>query len=240
MGKTIAVIGGTGVGELLSEFKGSNFAISTSYGELNLKEITLDSNKVILIKRHGTGHKVPPHKVPYKAFASALQTLKVDTCFSTAAVGSLQPDWSPGTLVVCKDFIDFSARNITLYEKVVKHVDFTDPFPLHSFLVGALDELGISSHQGIYGNMNGPRYETPAEIRAFSTLGIQIVGMTAGSEAIVMREAGIKYGCLAIVTNLAAGLSTNELSHAEVKDVMVETGPMALKVIFKAISGLGD
>src|SRR5436189_62411 len=64
--------------------------------------------------------------------------------------------------------------------------------------------------QAVYVNVNGPRYETPAEIRMFVEAGGDVVGMTAGSEAIAMREAGVGYGCLAIITNLAAGLREGE------------------------------
>ena len=235
MGKIIGLIGGTGVCELLNQFRGSELKVTTIYGDVRTKEIAINDNKIFVLKRHGTGHKIPPHKVPYKAIASALESLKVDACFSTAAVGSLVHEWEPGTLVVCTDFIDLSARNLTMFESTVHHTDFADPFPAHPWLIKALEFQHRPYHQGVYANMNGPRYETPAEIKALSALGAQIVGMTAGSEATVMKEARVPYGCLAIVTNLASGLSPEQLAHEEVAAVMQEAGQTALHVILKAI-----
>ncbi|MER3496125.1 MAG: 5'-methylthioadenosine phosphorylase, partial [Armatimonadota bacterium] len=69
---------------------------------------------------------------------------------------------------------------------------------------------------GTYLNLNGPRYETPAEVRLFGQWGADVVGMTAGSEAILMKEAGVPYACVAVVTNLGTGLSSTPLSHKEV------------------------
>jgi 5'-methylthioadenosine phosphorylase len=79
----------------------------------------------------------------------------------------------------------------------------------------------LTLHDGaVYVNANGPRFESPAEIRAMRTLGGDVIGMTAGSEAVVMHEAGIKYAVVCAVTNLAAGLSQGELTHGEVTEAM--------------------
>jgi 5'-methylthioadenosine phosphorylase len=84
---------------------------------------------------------------------------------------------------------------------------------------------------GVYAGLNGPRYETPAEIQLYKKWGIDLVGMTGSSEAVVMREAGVEYSCLAIVTNLAAGLTENMLSHEEVVDEMERSGEIAVTMI---------
>jgi purine nucleoside phosphorylase len=86
---------------------------------------------------------------------------------------------------------------------------------------------------GIYINANGPRYETPNEIRLLENVG-NLIGMTAASEAIVMREAGVEYGCLGIVSNLAAGLEDVPLSHHDVVEQMKKSGAAAIEVFVAA------
>ena len=91
-----------------------------------------------------------------------------------------------------------------------------------------------SSDRVVYLQVNGPRYETEAEIRAYARLGADVVGMTAASEASLMLEAGISYECLAVVTNLAAGLGL-EIEHGAVTDVMTERSAAIFGVIEKAV-----
>lgn len=193
----------------------------------------LDSG-VILLKRHSAGHKVPPHKVNYRALALGLKALGVTTCFASAAVGSLRPDWKPGTLVVPHDFLDLTARNVTLFDRTVEHTDFSNPLPGRAQLLSAASEEGLEVVDGgVYVCGNGPRYETPHEIELYGQVG-SIVGMTASSEAIVMREAGIDYGLLAVVTNLACGIADSPLSHEEVVEEMERSGELAVRVLKRA------
>ncbi|MFW5697725.1 MAG: purine-nucleoside phosphorylase, partial [Fimbriimonadaceae bacterium] len=82
--------------------------------------------------------------------------------------------------------------------------------------------------------VNGPRYETPAEIRMMRTLGADLVGMTVSSEAVVMREAGIDYGCLAIVSNPAVGTTEEELDHEAVTAAVEAVADDAVKILAQA------
>jgi 5'-methylthioadenosine phosphorylase len=175
--------------------------------------------------------------VNYRAMALALQQLDVKACLSTAAVGSLMAEWKPGTLVVCSDFLDYTGRNLTLFDREVVHRDFTEPFGPRSrkAIIETASTLDTAVQpKGVYLGANGPRYETPQEIETYRTLGADLVGMTASSEAILMREAGIDYGCLAIVTNLAAGMSGETLSHQEVVDEMNRSGETAVRILLNA------
>ncbi len=186
---------------------------------------------VVIVQRHSVGHKVPPHKVRYQAIALGLKALGVKTCFSTAAVGSLREDWSVGTLATCTDFLDFSGRSVTLFDRQVKHTDFTRPFPAAGRLVaqGVIDQC-------VYVCMNGPRYETPTEVATLRNLGGDVVGMTVASEAIVMREADIDYGCLCVVTNLGCGIARTALDHSEVGDAMSKFGDRVVEILLGAVS----
>ena len=233
------VIGGTGVGERLLHMPGDGVHVPTPAGFQRGRVIEIGGKSVFAMSRHSAGHKVPPHRVNYAAMALALQALGAGACFSTAAVGSFRSEWTPGTLVVCSDFLDASGRYPTLYDRSVVHTDFGSPFPAREYLLTAAKKEAVEVQDGgVYVCGNGPRYETPEEIRAFAKLGGDLVGMTAATEAILMREAGVPYGCLAIVTNLAAGLSDETLDHADVSRVMRQSGEVALRVLMAAAAEL--
>jgi 5'-methylthioadenosine phosphorylase len=235
----VGIIGGTGVGEILGSLPGRPIHVPTPSGLFRARKVRLADLTVVAVQRHAGGHRLPPHHVPYQAIALGLGRLGVRFCFSTAAVGSLKTEWPVGTLVACSDFIDLSARNETLFDMTVRHTDFSHPFsPLlrHALIDAAADQGVEMRPDGVYLNANGPRFETPAEIAMMARLGADLVGMTAASEAVVLREAGIEYACLAVVTNLAAGLSPAQLHHGEVTDAMREKGRVALDVIAGAVA----
>lgn len=222
-----AIIGGTGIGDLLASV-GEPLEVATQFGVLRAVR-RLDG--VIAVPRHGHGHRVPPHKVPYKTIAAGLIALGVDVCFSSGAVGSLDPNLGPGSLAAVSDFIDLSGRNVTMFEQGVHHTDFTpgvSPYVLERLVAAG------ASNKAVYACMNGPRYETPAEIRMLRVLGADVVGMTVATEAVVMREMGIEYGSLAIVTNFAAGIAETALSHEEVSAEVRKAADRAIEVLIRA------
>jgi 5'-methylthioadenosine phosphorylase len=234
----VGIIGGTGIGERLAALGGEAILIPTEAGPLRGRLLEVAGKSVLLVSRHSAGHKMPPHRVNYKAMALGLRTLGVGACFATAAVGGLEPDWPPGTMVVCSDFLDFTGRNLTLFDRQVVHTDYSQPFALAArrALLDAAAAHGRSVVDGgVYLTGNGPRYETPAEIEMYRKLGAQMVGMTASSEAILMREAGVPYAVLAVVTNMAAGMTDLELSHEEVVDEMQRSGEAAVELLKEAV-----
>lgn len=235
MTATVALIGGTGVGDRLLALGGQRIHVPTPEGLIRIQLIEFNGVKIAILGRHGVGHRVPPHLVPYAGMVGAIKQLGCKACLATAAVGSLRVEWSPGTLLACRDFIDQTGRNQTMFNREVIHRDFTKPMGTFSriALLEAGREVGVVDG-GVYLSSNGPRYETPAEIEAFRILGGELVGMTAATEAVLFREAQIEYACLAIVTNLAAGLSPTELSHAEVVDEMNRSGEKAVSILLKA------
>jgi 5'-methylthioadenosine phosphorylase len=100
------------------------------------------------------------------------------------------------------------------------------------YLRDAAQELGIHVREGaVYVGMDGPRYETAAEITMLKRAGGDVVGMTASSEAIALAENGVLYGCLSVVTNLGAGLTKGILTHGEVTDVMEERGQEVVDIL---------
>lgn len=214
----VALIGGTGTGPLLSALPSRPVRVPTPFGTF---PAALAEGGTLLVKRHSAGHRVPPHRIPFRAIADGLRRAGVERCLATAAVGSLRPDWPTGTMVVVRDFLDFSYRRATLFDRDVVHTDMTDPAPAARFLLEASQATGIEvADGGVYANLDGPRYETPAEIAVLRGISASLVGMTAGTEAVLLREAGVAYGCLAVVTNLAAGLEGAPLDHGDVVNAM--------------------
>lgn len=234
----VAIIGGTGVQSLPGW---SLTAEHTVGSHLVLYEGHLAGNPVLLLPRHGRGHKLPPHRIPHALHVRLLKERGVQAVLSTSAVGSLRPDWGAGTLVVLSDFLDFMRTIHTLYEEEVVHTDFSQPFsPLlrEAILHSARKHAIPIQPTGVYVCATGPRYETPAEIRMFRMLGGDVIGMTVVPEAILFREAGIHYASVSVVTNLGTGLSQSPLSHEEVTEVMRSATETLARLFAGAIARL--
>lgn len=226
MGK-LAFIGGTGVYDprILTDVRSEQ--IKTPYGEAAYEIGHYGSREIIFLARHGVHHTIPPHKINYRANIYALKMLDVDAVVSTTAVGSLNPDFHPGDLVLIDQFIDMTkSREGTFFDGVhrgVAHIDMTDPYCpslRHAIMEAGLKKKIPIHNGGTYICTEGPRFETPAEIRAFRGWGADVVGMTNAPEAQLAREAEICYATVSMVTNFAAGISPTPLTHSEVLDCM--------------------
>lgn len=222
-----AIIGGTGVydPDLLTGVE--ERIVPTPYGKALVTVGAYAGRAAAFLTRHGPGHGVPPHLINYRANIWALKHLGVRRIMATNAVGSLAPDIAPGELVLCDQFLDFThGRESTFFtggDQGVVHVDVTEPYcpELRALFHTAATDLGLPVHgQGTYVCTQGPRFETPAEIQMYATLGAHVVGMTSVPEVVLAREAGICYGSVGIVTNYAAGMVGEPLSHAEVLAIM--------------------
>ncbi len=233
----VGIIGGSGIGERLARLPGPPMFVATPHGMLRGRALQHEGTRIFAVSRHSAGHKVPPHRVGYQALAEGMRAAGVRACLATAAVGSLRSDWGPGTFVACSDFLDLTSRNLTLFDETVVHTDFSQPFGpgARRALIESAEAKGIHIEgSGVYVGGNGPRYETPAEIEAYRRLGGEVVGMTASTEAVLMREAGVEYGCLAIVSNLACGITDMPLSHDEVILEMGRSGGRAIELLLDA------
>lgn len=236
----LALIGGTGIGPRLEAFGGQALAVPTPFGAMRGRVFQNNGIRFLAVQRHSAGHKTPPHLVNYRAIAAGLKAVRAKACFASAAVGCLRPEWAVGSLALCTGMVDLSGRNATLFDQKVEHTPITDPFPAHGLLAAAAEELSIDIHQpAVYVNNPGPRYETPQEIHFARIIGGDIVGMTAGTEAVVMREAGVPYGVVALVTNHAAGMPGAILDHNDVVQVMEQGGEQVVSLMIGAARYLG-
>lgn len=190
------------------------------------------------MSRHGRDHATPPHLVNYRANIWALHKLGVRKILATAAVGSLSSNFRSGGLVLLDQFLDFTkSRPSTFYDggqQGVLHVDMTEPYcsALRQDIMDAAEQIGIAVNNGAcYVCTEGPRFETPAEIRMFQRLGADLVGMTSVPEVVLARELGMCYASIGMVTNEAAGISSHPLTHAEVMESMKELGVKVAQLI---------
>ena len=244
---TVGVIAGSGVESMDPFSTWTPIAADTRFGQVEVRRGTIDERPVLFVPRHGRGHVAAPHLINYRAIVSSLAELGAERIIGTAAVGSLSPDLGPGTAAVLTDFIDFTRRGpITLFDAVgagVVHTDFSEPYcpEVSAALLAAAGKGGLEvTTPCTYICVDGPRYETPAEIAMFRSWGADVVGMTNAPEAILSREAGICYGAIAIVTNFAAGISSGRLSHAEVVATMRTVEDKLAGAIVEAIRELPE
>jgi xanthosine phosphorylase len=161
---------------------------------------------------------------PPRAVQTLVRTLKVMGCeilLVTNAAGSLRLDVEPGSLMMIEDHINLQPTNPLVGPN---DDDFGPRFPpmagaydadLRGELRSAASDLGITLHEGIFVACLGPNFETPAEIRAFQALGGDSVGMSVVPEVIVARHCGLRVAAISVLTNLAAGLTFDELSHEQ-------------------------
>ncbi|MBI5166110.1 MAG: S-methyl-5'-thioadenosine phosphorylase [candidate division NC10 bacterium] len=216
--------------------------VDTPFGPVSLRTTALGEIQVSFIARHGLEKGIPPHKVNYRAYISALKGLGVCSILATAATGTLNLEIRPGELALLTQFLDFTkSRPTTFFDEPVDqpvHLDMTEPYcpRLRHNLSQAAAELGLALHPAAtYACTEGPRFETPAEIAAYRCLGADLVGMTNFPEVALAREAEICYAAVAVVTNYAAGISPKPLSSAEVHQVMDRLGPSLEKLFVQAI-----
>lgn len=245
----IGIIGGTGVYDKnwLQNLK--EHVVDTPYGKTLILEGQIDgeSQPVFFMNRHGLDHSVPPHLINYRANLFGLKSLGVDRVVATAAVGSLNLDYGPGSLVLTDQFLDFTKSRAHTFHQGgptgVVHTDMTEPYcpAMSAVLHTAAQGLGIAVHRGgVYVATEGPRFESPAEIRAYRMLGGDVVGMTGLPEVVLARELGLCYCTLALVTNFAAGISKEVLTHQEVLDVMASNAAHLRALLMTTVPKLTD
>ena len=147
-----------------------------------------------------------------------LAALGVQILVLTNAAGSLDPAVPPGGLMLITDHLNLPQLSPLWDERDDRRfVDMTDAYDpaLRAQALAASARQGVALHEGVYAWVVGPQFETPAEIRMLRTLGAQAVGMSTVPEAIVARHAGLRVLGLSMVTNMAAGMTTQTLSHAQ-------------------------
>ncbi len=239
----IAIIGGTGFERLPPEIFAEEISVDTEFGVVPVLSVSnnyVEPYKLFFLSRHGSDHSLAPHQIDYRANIAALLELGVGSIYASNAVGSLRLSLAPGSFVLFDDFIDMTrARELTFVLKGAnwKHTDFSMPYDeslRQSLLDVALERGCAVLPQATYLCCDGPRFESPAEIRLYASWGADVVGMTGLPEAIFAREAGMKYAALGIVTNYGAGLTREIVAHEAVSELMVSKLPIVRELLIAA------
>ena len=236
----IGIIGGSGVYEITKKADiVENKLVKTDYGDVEVSILDIFSKKVAFIPRHAAGHSIPPHKINYRANIDALKYVGVDKIIATNSVGSMNTQLPPGSFVIPDDFLDFSQDRIkTFYEDKVVHIDVSNAYCPQ--LRDVLDKSGDVILGGTYVCTDGPRFETPAEIKMFKMLGGDLVGMTGVPEVVLAREREICYNSICIVSNYASGISPNELTIDEVFEMLAKKEVELLELIYNFIKNVDE
>ena len=238
--KLIGIIGGSGVYEITHKADScTEKLIRTDYGDVEVSILEIFGKKVAFIPRHAAGHSIPPHKINFRANIDALKNVGVTKIIATNSVGSMNEDMPPGSFVIPDDFLDFSQDRVkTFYEDKVVHIDVTEAY------CPSLRDVLAQSGDVILGGTDvcteGPRFETPAEIKMFKMLGGDLVGMTGVPEVTLAREREICYNSICIVSNYASGISPDELTIDEVFEMVAKKEHELLELIYNFIKNVDD
>ncbi|MDT8898148.1 S-methyl-5'-thioinosine phosphorylase [Thermanaerothrix sp. 4228-RoL] len=224
-----AIIGGTGF-DTIEGIHLEPEIIHTAYGDVKVYRGGGEWEDIFFLPRHGISHSTPPHRINYRANIKALHQLGVTHVLATLAVGSISAHLPPGSLVAVDQFLDFTQnREGTFFnggQEGFAHTLMSYPYcpALRQRMIEIGAKLGVSIvPKGTYVCTNGPRLETAAEIRMFSILGGDVVGMTGVPEAPLARELGLHYAALAYSINWAAGIEAGK------EITFIEEGLEALK-----------
>ncbi len=197
-------------------------AVSGHAGELFFGH--LGQTPVLVLS--GRAHFYEGHEMERVTFAvRTLAAFGITDLLLTNAAGGIKRKFRAGDFMVLTDHINFMGTNPLRplcgghqEKQLPRFVDLTETYDkkLRALLFRAGKISKLKLQRGVYLAVSGPSYETPAEIRAFATLGAEAVGMSTVPEAIAARQCGVRVAAISCVTNLAAGISRENLSHAEV------------------------
>lgn len=230
----VAIVLGSGLGDFASninivceipydEIEG--FPVSTVPGHAG-KFIfgTIDDKKVVCMKgrvHYYEGYDISDVVLPIRLMGM----LGAKTLFLTNAAGGVNFDFAAGDLMLITDHIATFAPNPLIGGNIdelgVRFPDMSQVYDLElqEILKESASVHGFSLQSGVYAQLTGPSYESPAEIRMMRTLGIDAVGMSTVVEAIAARHMGLKVCGVSCISNLAAGMSGKALDHKEVQEV---------------------
>lgn len=249
----VAMVMGSGMG-LLAEYVDAqviipyqqipHFPISTVPGhEGKLHLGFLGGKRVVLMQ--GRVHFYEGHPMARLGFpVRVMQQLGAATLVLTNAAGGVNPDFQVGDLMLIKDHLNLSFQNPLLGTLPPAGTPtFVDTFRLYSPALRTLaqevaDGIGLSLREGVYQFMTGPSYETPAEVRMARFLGADAIGMSTFPEALAARQLGMQVLGISYISNLAAGISPDALSHQEVLETLEEIRSTFVRFMLDLIARL--
>jgi 5'-methylthioadenosine phosphorylase len=195
--------------------------VSTPFGAASVTIGSLGGRRVAGLMRYGSRRNTASHHINFRAMIWGLRELGVERIVSQNAIGSVNPMLQPGDVVISDDFIDLTKnRPLTLYDSDQSwvRVDMTEPFcpEMRRALVAATRRVfGRAQDGGTFMCVEGPRFETPAEIRMYHQWGADIIGTPLVPEVVFAREAGICFASIAPIINYGSGLASAVIQTGE-------------------------
>ena len=220
MTERLAIIAGTGMDRLsksISASETSSVRSDTPWGQVPITILSVDGCEVFLVDRHHSdeaGLRTPPHRIEHRAVVHAIRSVNPDLIVSVNSVGTMIESLPPGRVGVVTDVLDLSTKAITFHPSDAVHADRTNSFSgRHMSLLesAGIDGLVIPARL-VSAQCVGPQFETPAEIRALSMMGADVVGMTLGPESRLISETGIPHVAICCSSNWAAGMTPGDSS----------------------------
>jgi 5'-methylthioadenosine phosphorylase len=241
----IGIIGSTGfdIESLVENCEILN--VIANHVDVKYKYGKLHGHEIYFFKRNLYSKPVQPKLVNYKAIVGSMKLLGIDILLATAIVGSLNETIQPGSYVVLDQFLDYTiSRDKTFFdENNFEFIDFTNPYCINKrkLFIEACKEHAVDYRdRGCYVCVDGPRYETAAEIKAYRILGGDVIGMTSATEAILAREAGICYSSLAFVSNFGAGIQSIKVKHGDIYNTNIKSSKVTASIFNSLIANVGN
>lgn len=166
--------------------------------------------------------------------------------FLTNASGGINESFQCGDFMLITDHISSLVKSPLVGENIdelgVRFPDMSEIYDrdLRDIIKKSADELDIKLKEGVYIQTTGPQYESPAEIRAFKAIGADAVGMSTACEAIAANHMGLKICGISCISNLAAGISKNPLTHKEVQETADRVAPDFKRLLTESIENISD
>lgn len=225
------IILGSGLGKLADLAEDSivikyeditHFPVSTVAGHSGKLIVGKIASKTVMMMQ-GRFHYYEGYEMNEVTFPVRLmQVLGIKNLVVTNAAGGVNKEYKPGDLVLIQDHLNLMGvnplRGANLSDLGARFPDLSEAYS-HEWREKALNlmpKVGLEPKQGVYAAVSGPSYETPAEIRYLRTIGADLVGMSTAPEVIVANHGGMKVLGISCVTNMAAGVLPEKLSHSEV------------------------
>jgi purine nucleoside phosphorylase len=243
----VGVITGTGTYALTGVGEGSPEAVGTRFGEALVTRGAMGDVEVLHVSRHGEGHQRLSGQVTHRANIAALHQLGADCVLAVTVCGAVDPDLSLGSLIVFDD-LHFLVNRLpdgslcTFYDEpgdpLRGHWIYEGPFSedLRVVLVEACREANAPARDGgCYGYVDGPRFNTRAEIRSLAMAGVTAVSQTAGPETVLCGEAELPYALLGYATDYANGVKDEATPVAELLRLIGASTDVFARVLSAAV-----
>ncbi len=250
----VAIVLGSGLGALANEIKAAasvdyseipDFPISTVeghrgrfvFGNIGRTPVVIMQGRVHYYEGYDMDKVVLPIRI--------MRLLGAEILMLTNAAGGIKFELSPGDFMAIKDhislFVPSPLRGKNIDELGPRFPDMTNIYDrqLTEIIKKSAGDNGVFIREGVYAQLSGPNFETPAEIRLLEKLGVDAVGMSTVCEAMTARHCGMRVCGISFISNLAAGLTDKPLSHEEVQETADKAAPLFKKIILSSVESFG-